>query len=60
LDDIKNYRFLTNGYVPVSGVDDTQEFRMTVEAMTIMGISPEDQAGMYLNNYNENVQCNGY
>jgi hypothetical protein len=25
-----------------------------------MGISPEDQAGMYLNNYNENVQCNGY
>jgi myosin heavy subunit len=44
----------------VSGVDDTQEFRMTVEAMTIMGISPEDQAGMYLNNYNENVQCNGY
>lgn len=46
LDDIRNYRFLTNGYVPVSGVDDTQEFRMTVEAMTIMGISPEDQAAI--------------
>ena len=45
LDDFKNYRFLTSGRVPVPGVDDTQEFRMTIEAMTIMGINPEDQAG---------------
>lgn len=46
LDDIKNYRFLTNGHVPVPGVDDTQEFKLTIEAMTIMGIVPEDQAAI--------------
>lgn len=46
LEDIKNYKFLTYGNVPVSGVDDTAEFRQTVEALTIMGISPEDQSAI--------------
>ena len=31
--------------MPVPGVDDSQEFRATAEAMTIMGISAEEQAG---------------
>lgn len=48
LDDFKNYRFMTMGRVPVQGVDDTAEFRSTIEAMTIMGISPEDQAGTFV------------
>lgn len=47
MEDIGNYQFLTHGSVPVSGVDDTAEFRQTVEALTIMGISPEDQSGKY-------------
>ncbi|XP_052069305.1 myosin heavy chain, non-muscle-like isoform X3 [Mytilus californianus] len=46
LDDYKNYRFMTSGRVPVQGIDDTVEFRSTIEAMTIMGISPEDQAAI--------------
>ncbi|XP_060071746.1 myosin heavy chain, non-muscle-like isoform X4 [Ylistrum balloti] len=46
LEDIGNYRFLTHGSVPVSGVDDTAEFRQTVEALTIMGITPEDQSAI--------------
>lgn len=39
---------MTMGRVPVQGVDDTAEFRSTIEAMTIMGISPEDQAGTFV------------
>ncbi|XP_021350590.1 myosin heavy chain, non-muscle-like isoform X2 [Mizuhopecten yessoensis] len=46
LEDIGNYHFLTHGSVPVGGVDDTGEFRQTVEALTIMGISPEDQSAI--------------
>ena len=46
LEDINNYRFLTGGHIPVAGVDDAQEFRLTIEAMNIMGFSPEDQSGI--------------
>ncbi|XP_052768982.1 myosin heavy chain, non-muscle-like isoform X3 [Mya arenaria] len=46
VEDINNYRYLTNGHTPVPGVDDAAEFRLTVEAMNIMGISPEDQAAL--------------
>ncbi|KAK8757570.1 hypothetical protein V5799_004798 [Amblyomma americanum] len=42
LEDVKNYTFLTHGHVPVPGVDDAQEFRNTVKAMTIMGLNQED------------------
>ena len=45
LDDFSKYTYLSNGHMPVQGVDDTQEFRSLVESMTIMGFSPEDQAG---------------
>ncbi|XP_061174920.1 myosin heavy chain, non-muscle-like isoform X2 [Saccostrea echinata] len=46
LDDIRNYRFLSGGRIPVNGVDDGAEFRATAEAMTIMGIGPEEQAAI--------------
>lgn len=46
VEDINNYKFLTNGHVPVAGVDDAAEFRLTIEAMNIMGISPEDQSAL--------------
>ncbi|XP_076459497.1 uncharacterized protein LOC143292799 isoform X2 [Babylonia areolata] len=46
LEDYGKYKFLSHGHVPVSGVDDIQEFRSLVESMTIMGFSPDDQAAL--------------
>lgn len=45
LEDFKNYTFLTNGNVPVPGVDDAVEFQSTTKAMSIMGLGPEDLNG---------------
>lgn len=42
LDDIKTYAFLSNGSVPVPGVDDYAEFQATVKSMDIMGMTNED------------------
>ena len=47
LESINEYDFLTNGHVPVTGVDDVQEFEATLEAFDIMGVSPEDIACEY-------------
>ena len=43
--DAKTYKFLSNGNLPVPGVNDGQEFEDTCEAMTIMGISEDEQSG---------------
>lgn len=45
LDDPKSYKFLSNGNLPVPGVNDSQEFQDTIEAMNIMGMSDEEQSG---------------
>ena len=45
LEDPKSYKFLSNGNLPVPGVNDSQEFQDTVEAMNIMGMSDEEQNG---------------
>ncbi|CAD7076858.1 unnamed protein product [Hermetia illucens] len=42
LDDIKTYSFLSNGTLPVPGVDDFAEFQATVKSMNIMGMTSED------------------
>ncbi|KAH8261692.1 hypothetical protein KR044_013474 [Drosophila immigrans] len=42
LDDIKSYPFLSNGTLPVPGVDDYAEFQATVKSMNIMGMTSED------------------
>jgi len=47
LEDVKNYTFLTHGNVPVPGVDDSIEFRSTVQAMQIMGLQPEDLSAIF-------------
>ncbi|XP_076334905.1 uncharacterized protein LOC143238500 isoform X2 [Tachypleus tridentatus] len=47
LEDLKNYSFLTHGNVPVSGVDDLQEFKNTVKAMNIMGFTSDDVSGIF-------------
>lgn len=45
LEDPKSYKFLSNGNLPVPGVNDSQEFQDTVEAMNIMGMTDEEQSG---------------
>jgi len=47
LEDVKNYTFLTHGNVPVPGVDDAVEFKNTVQAMQIMGLSNEDLSAIF-------------
>lgn len=42
LDDAKTYPFLSNGPLPVPGVDDHSEYQSTVKAMEIMGMNHED------------------
>lgn len=42
LEDPKSYPFLSNGSLPVTGVDDYQEFQATVKSMNIMGMTNED------------------
>ncbi|ODN06196.1 Myosin heavy chain, non-muscle [Orchesella cincta] len=42
-----NYTFLTNGGLPVPGVDDIAEFQSTVNAMCIMGMQPEDLSSIF-------------
>ncbi|CAO1373534.1 unnamed protein product [Diamesa serratosioi] len=42
LDDMKNYPFLSNGSLPVPGVDDVAEFQATVKSMNIMGMTTDD------------------
>ena len=42
LDDMKSYSYLSNTYVPVSGIDEVEEYNNTIKAMHIMGMSNED------------------
>ncbi len=44
VEDPKTYKFLSNGNLPVPGVNDAQEFEDTKEAMVIMGMSDEEQS----------------
>ena len=41
----KTYKNLSNGNLPVPGVNDSQEFEDTREAMNIMGMSEDEQSG---------------
>ena len=43
--DAGGYAFMSNGYVAVPGINDTNEFEDTLEAMTIMGMPEEEQSG---------------
>lgn len=47
MEDLRNYRFITNGALPVTGVDDSDMLRETTEAMMIMGMAPEEQASVF-------------
>ena len=48
IEDIRNYRYLTHGNVPVAGQDDDELYRQLLEAMNIMGFSKEEQIGKFV------------
>uniref|UniRef100_G1U469 Myosin-11 n=1 Tax=Oryctolagus cuniculus TaxID=9986 RepID=G1U469_RABIT len=43
LEGFNNYTFLSNGFVPIPAAQDDEMFQETVEAMSIMGFSEEEQ-----------------
>lgn len=45
LESVSTYRFLSNGTMETSGLDENPSFTETTEAMTIMGMTQDDQAG---------------
>uniref|UniRef100_A0A1I8G9D9 Paramyosin n=1 Tax=Macrostomum lignano TaxID=282301 RepID=A0A1I8G9D9_9PLAT len=47
LEDFKNYKYLTNGRVPVPGVEDKAALDETLQAMEIMGISSEERHSIF-------------
>merc|ERR1712223_2375181 len=47
LEDPKNYTFLTSGMVTIPGIDDVEEFQMTIQSMKVMGISDEDMNSIW-------------
>lgn len=47
LEDVKNYTFLSHGNVPVTGVDEAAEFKNTVQAMQIMGLTGDDLSAIF-------------
>ncbi|XP_076225298.1 myosin heavy chain 10 isoform X3 [Nomia melanderi] len=47
LEDPKHYPFLSNGALPVPGVDDSAEFFSTVKSMHIMGMTNEDFSSIF-------------
>ncbi|XP_077314710.1 myosin-10 isoform X7 [Lithobates pipiens] len=46
LESVNNYRFLSNGYVPIPGQQDKDNFQETMEAMHIMGFSHDEILSM--------------
>jgi myosin protein heavy chain len=43
----QNYNFLSNGNLPVPGVDDIVEFQATIQSMGIMGMFAEDLGSIF-------------
>merc|ERR1719403_788082 len=47
LEDARNYTFMTKGAVRVPGIEDVEEFQMTIQSMKVMGMSDEDLASVF-------------
>lgn len=45
--DAVKHNYLSNGMIEFPGLDEKQAFQETTEAMSIMGISDEDQQGSF-------------
>lgn len=48
LESFSNYRFLSAGHVQVPGNQDDEMYDETMEAMNIMGFTPEERTGAAL------------
>uniref|UniRef100_S4RZE7 Myosin motor domain-containing protein n=1 Tax=Petromyzon marinus TaxID=7757 RepID=S4RZE7_PETMA len=46
LEGFSNYRFLSNGYVPIPGQQDKDNFQETMESLRIMGFAHEEQMAL--------------
>lgn len=46
LTDAQSHSYLSHGMIEVPGLDEKQAFQETTEAMSIMGITDEDQQGV--------------
>lgn len=46
LEDIPNYRLLSNGSVPVPGLDDAEGLKQTYDAMSVMNIPADEQSSV--------------
>ena len=47
LEDVGAYEFLSQGNVTIPGVEEQEEFRTTVQAMQIMGFTPDDVKSIF-------------
>lgn len=47
LESFNSYTFLSNGFVPIPAAQDDEMFQETLEAMSIMGFSEEEQLGEF-------------
>jgi myosin heavy subunit len=47
LDDIRSYRYLTQGNILVNGEDDIELYRQVLEAMDVLGFTKEDIVCMF-------------
>lgn len=47
LEGFNNYRFLSNGNIPIPGQQDKDNFQETMEAMHIMSFAHEEILGMF-------------
>ena len=47
MEDARNYTFMTKGAVRVPGIEDVEEFQMTINSMKVMGISDEDMGSIW-------------
>lgn len=46
--DINNYRFLSNGDINIIDINDSNEFKVTISAMQIMGFQCDEISGEFL------------
>ena len=44
-EDIKNYKYLTNGSLQLAGQDEKELYNQLIEALDVMGLSKDEKSG---------------
>lgn len=44
-EDVKNYKYLTNGSLQLAGQDEKELYNQLIEALDVMGLSKEEKSG---------------